>query len=233
VQTNPPATPPYDGTVYVDPDIITSSDPTSFLALTSMGQGTRTLYDRRVSNWVTLNVWLFDAQFGASKHVEVQVNPEFTQAQAQVHATRFATVVGRLPAFAFRDLDMLWIHAGEFPWGGGNRSILIHTDQAPIYEAGGWTEEALLHESGHTSLDATHAAAARWLEAQAADGVAISTYARDNPTREDVAETLNLWFATRFRSARLSAVDLQKINASVPSRLSYFDCLGLTDALLP
>jgi hypothetical protein len=62
-------------------------------------------------------------------------------------------LVGRLPAFAFRDLDMLWINGGTELYGGGNRSILVHT--------GGWAEEALLHESGHTSLDSSHAAAAR------------------------------------------------------------------------
>lgn len=225
--------PPYSGTVYVDPDVITSSDPTSFRMLTATGQGMRTIYDRRVSAFITVNAWLFDAQFGSTKHVEVQVNPEFTQSQAQTHATFHATAVGRLPAFSFRDIDALWINGGNFPYGGGNRSILIHTEQTVVYEAGGWTEEALLHESGHTSLDSYHANAARWLEAQRADGVSISTYARDNPTREDVAETLSMWFALRFRSSRLSSTDVQKISTSIPSRLSYYDCLNLTDALLP
>ena len=224
--------PPYSGTVYVDPDVITSSDPTSFRMLTATGQGMRTIYDRRTSTFITVNAWLFDAQFGSTKHVEVQVNPEFTQQQAQTHATFHATAVGRLPAFAFRDIDALWINGGNFPYGGGNRSILIHTEQTVVYEAGGWTEEALLHESGHTSFDSYHANAPRWLEAQRADGVSISTYGRDNPTREDVAETLSMWFALRFRSTRLASTDQQKVSTSIPSRLRYFDCLGLTDALL-
>lgn len=232
VRTMPPAAPPYSGTVYVDPGLILSSDPTSFRTLTATGQGMRTIYDRRVSAFVTVNAWLFDAQFGSSKHVEVQVNPEFTQNQAQTHATFHARALGRLPAFAFRDIDALWINGGKQLYGGGNRSILVHTEQTDEYEAGGWTEEAMLHESGHTSLDAYHANAARWLEAQRADGVAISTYARDNPTREDVAETLSAWFASKYRPGRMQPADLQKIRDAVPSRLQYFDCLGFTDALL-
>ncbi|MBL8956892.1 MAG: hypothetical protein JNK82_39325 [Myxococcaceae bacterium] len=233
VQLNPPSAPPYAGTVYVEPGLITSADPTSFRTLTATGHGLRQIFDRRVNAFVTVDAWLFDAQFGANKHVEVQVNPEFTQAQAETHARTHATIVGRLPAFAFRDLDMLWINGGKQLYGGGNRSILIHTEQTVEYEAGGWTEEVMLHESGHTSLDSYHQATARWLEARTADGVAISTYARDNPTREDVAETLSMWFAVRFRSSRLSTADQQKVRAAVPSRLSYFDCLGLTDAPLP
>jgi hypothetical protein len=225
--------PPYSGTVFIDNDLFLSSDPTSFRSLTAKGQGMRTLFDRRTNAWVTVNAWLFDARFGSTKQVEVQVNPEFTQSVAEGHARFHATALGRLPAFAFRDIDALWINGGKFPYGGGNRSILIHTEQTAEYEAGGWTEETMLHESGHTSLDMDHANAPRWLEAQRADGVAISTYARDNPTREDVAETLSVWFAVRFRGTRLSTAEVQRITESVPSRLRYFDCLGLTDAPLP
>lgn len=232
-QTSPPVMPPYYGTVYVDSDLITSADPSSFRSLTATGRGMRQLFDRRVNGWITVNAWLFDAQFGSSKHVEVQVNPEFTEAQAEQHARTHATLVGRLPGFAFRDIDMLWINGGSELYGGGNRSILVHTEQTAAYEADGWTEEALLHESAHTSLDSYHADDARWREAQTADGVAISNYARDNPAREDVAETLSVWFALRFRSDRLSADDQEKIRSSVPNRLAYFDCLGLTDAPVP
>lgn len=232
VQVNPPLAPAYSGTVYIDPGIITASDPTSFRSVTATGRGMRTTFDRRTATWVTLDMWLFRAQFGTSKTVEVQVNPEFTQQQAQVEAERHARHLGRIPAFSFRDIDMIWIHGGKQLYGGGNRSILVHTEQTTEYEAGGWTEEVMLHESGHTSLDSSHAMAPRWLEAQRADGVAISTYARDNPTREDVAETISIWFALRFRASRLSANDQQKLR-TVPNRLAYFDCLGLTDAPLP
>lgn len=115
-----------------------------------------------------------------------------------------------------------------FPFGGGNNNLLIHTAQGVDYMAGGYLEEIFLHEGTHTSMDADHAATARWMEAQAADGVSISTYGRDNPTREDLAETMVAYLARRFRAARLSATDIATIDGAIRGRMMYLDCLGLT-----
>ena len=228
----PPA-PPYAGTAFLDPDIITSADPTSFVDLTSTGQGVRTMYDRRTESFDQVNAWLFDARFGTTVTVEIQVNPEFTQAEAETEARFYAAAVGRIPAFLFRDIRTFWIHKGVFPFGGGNDNLLIHTGQGADYVAGGFLEEIFVHEASHTSLDATHAASARWLEAQTADGTFISTYARDNPTREDVGETLVPYVALRFRSDRVDAATLAAIRGAIPGRIAYLDCLGLTFAPVP
>ncbi|MBP9167972.1 MAG: hypothetical protein KBG48_11310 [Kofleriaceae bacterium] len=228
-----PPPPPYAGTAFLDPGIITSADPTSFVDLTFTGQAPREMFDRRTGAFGTVNAYLFLARFGASKTVEIQVNPEFSRAQAEAEARTYATVVGRLPAFAFRDLDTMWIHAGRFPFGGGNRNLLIHTAQGEEYTAGGYLEEIFVHEGTHTSIDGDHGAAARWLEAQAADGTFVSTYARDNPTREDVAETMVPYLAQRFRADRLAPGTVDTIRAAIPNRLRYLDCLGVTMATLP
>lgn len=52
VTINPITAPPYEGTVWINPDIITSRDPNSFQSIEAKGNGTRTMYDRRVSNEV-------------------------------------------------------------------------------------------------------------------------------------------------------------------------------------
>ena len=224
----PPAAPPFAGTAFLDPGIITAADPTAFVDLTFTGQAPREMFDRRTGAFGTVNAYLFAARFGAAKTVEIQVNPEFSRAQAEVEARTYATAVGRLPAWAFRDLDTMWIHAGLFPFGGGNRNLLIHTAQGEEYTAGGFLEEIFVHEGTHTSIDGDHAAAPRWLEAQTADGAFVSTYARDNPTREDVAETMVPYLAQRFRADRLSAATVAAIRDAIPNRLRYLDCLGLT-----
>ncbi|MEZ4401310.1 MAG: hypothetical protein R3B06_14890 [Kofleriaceae bacterium] len=229
----PPAAPPFEGTAFLDPGIITAADPTSFVDLTYAGQAPREMFDRRTGAFGTVNAYLFPARFGSSKTVEIQVNPEFTQAEAEAQARAYATVVGRLPAFAFRDLDTLWIHKGHFPFGGGNRNLLIHTEQGDEYAAGGFLEEIFLHEGSHTSLDGDHAAAPRWLEAQTADGGFISPYARDNPTREDVAETMVPYLAQRFRADRLPPATVATVRATIPNRLRYLDCAGVTMDPLP
>ena len=85
----------------------------------------------------------------------------------------------------------------------------------------------LFHEAAHVSLDGYHADAEGWRAAQAADGEFISTYARDFPDREDVAETALPYFAVRYQPGRLSAEQRAMIEATVPNRLQYFDEQGL------
>src|SRR6185503_11727901 len=55
----------------------------------------------------------------------------------------------------------------------------------------------------------------------------ISTYARDNPTREDVAESILTWLAVRYRGSRISLSLSNTIATTIPNRLAYFDSLNL------
>lgn len=91
----------------------------------------------------------------------------------------------------------------------------------------GILEEVLVHEGSHTSLDASHATSSRWLAAQKADGNFISTYARDNSKREDVAESFLPYLAVKYRSDRISKDLKDLINNTIPNRMKYFDNLSL------
>ena len=85
---------------------------------------------------------------------------------------------------------------------------------------------AVLHESGHVSLDLAHANSAGWRAAQEADGVFISDYARDFPDREDIAESIPPYFAVRYWPERLTETVRSAILAAIPNRLAYFDEQG-------
>ena len=63
--------PPFSGTVWITPNILGPSDPTSFDTLTYSGRGSRDVFDRRVNRWITVNAYLFDAKFG-TREVEFQ-----------------------------------------------------------------------------------------------------------------------------------------------------------------
>ena len=219
------ASPPFAGTVFIDPDVITPSDPSSLIDVTYAGRGERTMFDRRPADWVVLDAYLFNARFDDGLSSEVQVNPEFGSVlAARVAANKYARMIGQLPTVLRNDVETVWIHKGEELWGGGNDNILIHVDQyvhSPVFRD--FEEEALIHEGGHTSLDAEHADAPDWLAARMADGGFISTYARDNPTQEDIAESILPWLAVRYRSDRISGADEQKILSAIPNRLAYFD----------
>ena len=220
--------PPFSGTIFIDPDIITAADPTTFVGLTAKGQGLRSMFDRRVGAFVQLQAYLFDATFSDGLMAEVQVNPEFGSVDAaRAYAEKYAPAIGRLPRALRVSVATVWIHEGVNPFGGGNNNLLIHDGQGDLYIAQGILEETFVHEATHTSLDAAHASSSGWLTAQTRDGNFISTYARDFPTREDLAETFLTWLAVRYRSARITPALANTITQTVPNRLLYFDSLGL------
>ena len=219
--------PPYAGTIFLDPDIIKGDDPTSFETITSTGQDERVMFDRRVNNWITVDAYLFNATFDDGLSVEVQVNPEFESSElSQVQAEKYARVIGRLPTTLRKDVQTVWIHKGAELFGGGNNNLLIHIGQADLYESDGILEETLVHEASHTSLDDPHATATGWIAAQGKDPSFISTYARDNPTREDIAETVLLYLAVKYRQDRISSDLESTVLKTIPGRIKYLDELS-------
>ena len=105
----------------------------------------------------------------------------------------------------------------------GQKNFLIHQEQGDSYIREGTLAEAFLHEGGHTSLDDRTKNDPAWIAAQEKDPGFISTYARDNPQREDIAESFPMWFAARYRKERISTVDYENIVQIMPNRLAYFD----------
>jgi len=219
--------PPFHGTVFVEPTILTSTDPTAFSGVLEAGLGTRTMFDRRTSGWVEHNAFLFNAEFTDGQTMEVQVNPEFGQEEALRQARQYLPVIGQLPHALRTHVRTVWIHRGKKGFGGGNNNLMIHTDQGEEYLEQGLLAEALFHEAVHTSLDAYHATDRGWLQAQRADGRFISVYARANPEREDVAESFLVYFAVRYRRKRIRASLVETVEQTIPNRIRYFDLLKL------
>jgi len=182
------------------------------------------MFDRRVDNWITVDAYLFQVTYDDGLTAEVQVNPEFeSSALAEVEAEKYAIAIGRLPTSLRQDVQTVWIHKGVNLFGGGNNNILIHIGQGDLYENDGILEETLVHEASHTSLDAKHANAPGWINAQQEDRIFISNYARDNPTREDIAETFLMYLAVKHRSDRISPGLKETITNTIPNRIKYLD----------
>ena len=216
--------PPFSGTIFIDPDIITEDDPTVFLDITYAGTGSRRMFDRRENGRITVDAYLFNVNYNDGISIEFQVNPEFASSEnAAVEAEKYAIVIGRIPTVLRKDVKTVFIHKGNKPFGGGNNNLLIHTEQADRYVERGILEETFVHEASHTSLDAEHAKDSDWIKAQNADGKFISNYARDYPVREDIAESFLPYLAVKFRSDRISAELKNIIETTIPGRIEYFD----------
>ena len=220
--------PPYSGTVWVSPSIVTQADPTAYVSHTYVGQMQKTMYDRRPPGWITVNAYVFKVSFDDRTSADFLVNPEFgSSSTAEVYVARYAPAIGQLSTSMRKEMREVWINAGDAPAGGGNQSILLHTEYADRHLEDGFLEEVLIHESGHTSFDAEHAQSAGWLAAQSADAAFISTYARDHPIREDISESLLMYYAYRHRPSGISRRDWDTIGATMPHRIAYFDGLNL------
>ena len=218
--------PPYQGTVFITPDIITPSDPSSLRSAIFTGRRTREFWDRPAERWTSVDVYLFNAQYGGVE-VEFQIHPEFgSREAAEAEVEDYATPLGQLPSMLLSGVKEVEISASNNLWQGNDVLGIIHIYTGFSEEAAGFWEEILVHEGGHTSLDAVHKGAAGWLAAQEADSVFISEYARENPDREDVAESISAWFAVRYQSERLSESDRAAILTAIPNRLLYFDEQG-------
>lgn len=211
--------------------------PTRFKALTYARQETRKMFDRRIPDFINVNAYLFNAEYSddlnlngsnieVRSNIEVQVNPEFKFNEAKEYAEQYAKVIGRLPKALRRYVQTVWIHKGDKPFGGGNNNLLIHVEQGDNYIRDGILEEILIHEACHTSLD--YYANKDWESAQIKDkNKYISTYARDNPAREDIAESFLAYFAVTYRKDRISDNTYKKITSTIPNRINFFDSLNL------
>ena len=92
------ADPPFQGSVFVTPDIITSTDPSRLTGVTYTGRGMRWIYDIRVGRSMEVNVYLFEARYSDGT-LEFQVNPEFGSVDAaRVEVDAYASPMGRMPA---------------------------------------------------------------------------------------------------------------------------------------
>ncbi len=221
--------PLYAGTVWLTPSIITEASPNAYEGVTDQGTGTRHTYDRR-TGWVDQNAYLFRADFAGSHPIEMIVDPELGPADAaRSQADTYARIIGRLPRACLTQVDAVWLHPGDLDAGGGNRSLLIHTGYGEKNRA--FMEEVLAHECAHTSLDPNWDGAvplAGWRTAVASDPGFISTYARDNPDREDVAESFLPYLALKIDPESDFAKSYgPAIRAQIGNRIAYFDSLNL------
>ena len=220
--------PPSWGTALDYPRIIEPSDPSTLQSITYAGRGERLVYDRRPDTWITINAYLFDVRYEDAE-LEFQVNPEFgSREAARTEVDTYAAALGQLPAVLLSTVQKVEINAGYelFGGNGSERSVSIHTDYGKEYIRDGDLEEVLVHEATHASLDPAHKDSPGWRAAQAADGVFISTYARDFPVREDVAESFLVWIAVRYQPERLTRSERAVILRTMPNRLIYFDEQG-------
>jgi hypothetical protein len=95
---------------------------------------------------------------------------------------------------------------------------------------GDFVEEIFLHEAAHTTLDPDWGGvvdATEWNLERAQDPTFISTYAEENPDREDIAESYGAFIAWSVFTTQGFLPDAAAlVEGAIPHRLEFFEGLG-------
>jgi len=88
-------------------------------------------------------------------HIRIHINKQDipNEQDANSVAEEYGRAVGRLPYGARWNTKTVTIHGADKPWGGGNTDILIYTESYQIWNNQDISDETLVHEAGHTTLD--------------------------------------------------------------------------------
>ena len=151
----------------------------------------------------------------------------FQPPSSELVAQKYAVVIGRLTTELRKDVETVWIHKGNNDWCGGNNNILIHTGKTPEYEnwvTGNIVEETLIHEAVHTSVDSYYYGTEKWNEqVEKDDNRYVSTYAKNYPDREDIAEMFPLYIAVTFFPERITSDIKNKFLETSSNRVKFFN----------
>lgn len=214
-----------EGTVYIEPDMIKSSDESFFKSLSYEKRKNQLIYDARIPGNVYRNVYLLKVTFKNSETASIYVNPEFKDSNAALKVSKkYAIALSKLPYDLRKGIHSLTVNKGDEGAQGENHNAILYTGS---YRNDDTIQETLLHESGHATLESTNLDFKAYKEAQRLDPTFISPYAREHPDREDLAESLAPWFALRYQRDRLSNTMIYTIKQAIPNRLAWFDSLNL------
>ena len=229
--------PPFGGTMWDLPDLITSSDYTIYSTSSYQGIETRLFYDKSIPDFINYPAHIYKVNFGDDLSIDFEIYTEFTQEEAVNIEKKYAPLIGQLGKDLRKNIKSFEFLKGEEVASAQRTddlnyaNITFHTDWLTnLVETrpdGDKTEELLIHESAHLSIDPYVYGQQGWTDAVNLDGNFLSTYAKDNPDSEDVAETFQAYIAVKFFPDRISNSLRDTILSVCLNRFKYFDSLNL------
>ena len=228
--------PPFGGTMWDLPDLITSSDYTIYSTSSYQGIETRLFYDKSIPDFINYPAHIYKVNFGDNLSIDFEIHTEFTQEEAGNIEQKYAPLIGQLGKDLRRNIKSFEFLKGEEVASAQRTddlnyaNITFHTDWLTLVEtrfSGDRTEELLIHESAHLSIDPYVYGQQGWTDAVNLDGNYLSTYAQDNPNSEDIAETFQAYIAVKYFPDRISNSLRDTILSVCLNRFKYFDSLNL------
>ena len=229
--------PPFAGTMWDLPDLIKSSDYTVYSTSIYQGTETRMFYDKAIPDFIDYPAHVYKVNFGDGLSVDFEIYTEFNQDESLAIKQKYAPLMGQLGKELRKNIKSIEFLKGE-EVASAQRSndlsyanITFHTDWLNnIVETrldGDRTEELFIHEAVHLSIDPYVYSQQGWTDAVNLDGNYLSTYAKNNPDSEDVAETFQAYIAVKYFPERIGSSLRDTILSVCLNRFKYFDSLNL------
>jgi hypothetical protein len=225
--------PPYGGTVYIDKDWLTPSDPSIYIGKSYVGVETFEWFDLRNEQWTDSSAYSYELSYEFGIKITASIHTDNDQSQIDNYLDEWGYMLGQAPARLLQGLGEFQVVPAKVGDDGIRANgytdpthIVLYTND-PIQnlekeQSGGWVREAIIHELGHATFGPAEESA-EWLEAQATDPCFISDYARDNPNGEDVSESVMPYLMLRLVPERVSESDKTSINQCIQARSEVLD----------
>ena len=218
-------------------DLIRPSDPTVSADYEYVETGRREMPDRRNDVLFDDSSFVFTLNYEDQTSVEIWAHSDFTSVQdAKRYVSLLLEPLGKLPTPMRATLNHVVLHKGNetaFAEHLGHFFIL-YSENIDKRVQDNDLEETIFHESVHATLDHTILNDSYWHLAQRKDNVFVTDYAKQNPAKEDLAETALLAYSYFINKEKLP-IDLSEwLETNIPNRLGYltevFDKMGVVRA---
>ena len=224
--------------------LIEPSDP-SFLTEvtyieTALRYPTRTLYYREGTE--PFEVHIYRAVYSNGHEMNFNIDTAFTLEEAKSEAEKIAYMYGQVPGLLLVGMDDFVLFRGEGHPSSG-RVTRFYTQV--MQNLGHFVEENFMHDMAHASLDWDEPNGSKqqfdiaddktliphrgvlnkneWVTVAREDDYFVSYYAKENPEREDIAESIIQYLVLRWRPERFDPFVLKFIEETIPGRISYLD----------
>ncbi len=229
--------PPFAGSLWGLPDLITSNDYSIYSSFQYFGIQNRLMYDQSIPDFVEYPAHIMNINFGDGLTIEFEIYEGFTYNEAIVIKDKYAPLIGQLGKSlrqhikSFEFMKESVIASAQRSEDLSYANITLHPlwieEVVETYPGGNRTEELLIHESAHLSIDPFVYGDENWNNAVELDGNYISNYAMDFSDREDIAETFQAYIAVKYFPERISNSLRDTILSVCLNRFKYFDTLNL------
>jgi hypothetical protein len=197
----------------------------------------RLFYDKSIPSFIDYPAHVYKINFGDGLSVDFEIYTEFSQEEALAIKQKYAPLIGQLGKELRKNIKSIEFLKGDYTASAQRNNDLSYSNiTIPIdwlnnnvetRPDGDRTEELFIHEATHLSIDPYVYGQRGWNDAVYLDGNYLSTYAKDNPESEDIAETFQAYIAVKYFPERIKSSLRDTILSICLNRFKYFDSLNL------